>query len=246
MNLSQLPSILIIAVVLITSCTNEDRAPRSKAILPIGPHSKVSSKNQARPAGAAASNSRDRGRERKNNSACYSIPGLWKKPILTWRLEVTADFPKALQRDQVEKAIAQSFASWQPAGVFTFVRSSDGESADITVSFGSPKEAMFDSMQNRVAYSFYPWSMKPGRIYLDPRDRWSTSQFSLVGEPITDWLPHEIGHALGLTHCKRPGRLMHPVGPFPKPGGSEFRELRKRYAESNLQTEDASAAARTP
>ena len=48
----------------------------------------------------------------------------------------------------------------------------------------------------------FPWTEHRGRIHLDPLEWWSAESFAVLGDPITQWLPHEIGHVLGLQHSR--------------------------------------------
>lgn len=81
-----------------------------------------------------------------------------------------------------------------------------------------------------MGHAIYPWSKNRGHIYLDPSEWWSTKSFAWLADPITDWLPHEIGHALGLRHTIQNGCTMSAHGPFGLPGKADFTQLRYLYS----------------
>ncbi len=70
------------------------------------------------------------------------------------------------------------------------------------ISFGKSPGRAWCGQLGSMGHASFPWSATRGRIYLDPSEWWSTKSFALVGDPITQWLSHDIGHALGLqpTH----------------------------------------------
>ena len=69
-----------------------------------------------------------------------------------------------------------------------------------------------------------------GHIYLDPSEWWSTRSVALIGDPITKWLPHEIGHVLGLQHCPGEDQTMSETGPYSLPSNKSFAQLQHLYA----------------
>jgi len=54
-----------------------------------------------------------------------------------------------------------------------------------------------------MGHASFPWSATRGRIYLNPSEWRSTKSFALVGDPITQWLSHDIGHVLRLQHTHK-------------------------------------------
>jgi predicted Zn-dependent protease len=162
--------------------------------------------------------------------AAPAAQGLWKHRTLRWRYAAHTT-PSYLSAASVTKEIQRCFDYWQGAGVFRFSQASDDEPADIQIAFGKPAEAAFDSEHDQMAFGFYPWSSHPGQIYLDPTEKWSTSDVSFSGEPITDWMPHEIGHVLGLKHSHSERDVMHAVGPFSAPSNGDFKALRALYGQ---------------
>jgi hypothetical protein len=153
---------------------------------------------------------------------------LWSNRSLRWRI-ASETVPAGLDRARLEAEIDRCFNYWEGSGIFRFEKTLPGEAADIIIAFGKPPEAKFDEDHARVAYGFYPWSSRPGSIFLDPQERWTTGSYGLTGESIDDWLPHEIGHVLGLRHSHGEGDVMHPVGPFKKPSQNDFANLREVY-----------------
>ncbi|MDB6003239.1 MAG: hypothetical protein JWR15_226 [Prosthecobacter sp.] len=161
----------------------------------------------------------------------YTKPQLWNKRHLTWRLDTTlTPLPERLPQADLQREIAESFKSWEAAGVFTFAPASAGESADITISFGKPPGRSWDGQLGSMGHASFPWSRDRGHIYLDPSEWWSTQSFALIGDPITKWLPHEIGHVLGLQHCHGEDETMSATGPYTLPEKSAFAQLRHLYA----------------
>ena len=159
----------------------------------------------------------------------YRVEGLWRKSHLTWKLSSEKSLPGRLDPILVKREIAQSFDMWAKAQVFTFAEAEEGETADIVISFDRPKEAAFDRNDCQIGYSFYPWTDRKGEIYLDPDRAWTTRSVGLIAETITDWLPHEIGHVLGLKHSDSCNNVMHPFGPFSTPNKEAFQSLRDLY-----------------
>lgn len=161
----------------------------------------------------------------------YSKPQLWNKRHLTWRLDTTlTPLPARLSQTELEREIDKSFKSWEAAGVFTFAHAAAGEPADITISFGTPPGRVWDGQLGSMGHTSFPWSRDRGHIYLDPSEWWSTHTVALIGDPITKWLPHEIGHVLGLQHCPDEDQTMSETGPYALPGKSAFAQLRHLYA----------------
>lgn len=160
--------------------------------------------------------------------ASYHIAGLWNKPLLIWRLQTPPPIPKHLVEKDLLQQIDKSFMEWEHAGIFTFAQSKD-QQADITISFAKPPDRAWDGRLGTMGAAFYPWMPMHGHIYLDPAESWRTMPFSMLGDPITDWLPHEIGHILGLPHDLREGYVMHDSGPYDPPSADDFSQLQRLY-----------------
>lgn len=163
----------------------------------------------------------------------YHKSGLWNKPHLTWRLNTLTPIPKNLTEHELVREIDKSFKSWEPGKVFTFSPSSGGH-ADIVVGFEPPVGTSSDGRLGNMGHGNYPWSNNRGHIYLDPAEWWSTKSFAWLADPIIDWLPHEIGHALGLRHTLQDGCTMSSTGPFGLPGEADFAQLRHLYSPDTL------------
>lgn len=159
----------------------------------------------------------------------YNKTGLWNKQHLTWRLNTLTPIPKNLAHDELIREINRSFKLWEPGRVFTFSPSSGGK-ADIVIGFEPPPGQSWDGALGVMGHAKYPWSNYRGHIYLDPSEWWSTKSFAWLANPITDWLPHEIGHALGLRHTIQSGYAMSTVGPYFPPGDADFTQLRYLYS----------------
>lgn len=160
----------------------------------------------------------------------YTKPQLWNKRHLTWHLDTTTPLPKRLSTEELHREIDESFKSWEAAGVFTFAQAQAGETADIKISFGTPPGRTWDGQLGSMGHASFPWSRDRGHIYLDPSEWWSTKSVALIGDPITKWLPHEIGHVLGLQHCPDEDMTMTEVGPYNLPGNKSFAQLQNLYA----------------
>lgn len=165
----------------------------------------------------------------RDQPVSYSKEGLWNKPELTWRLNTLTPIPPPLDPSVVRQEIQKSFDVWEEGDVFRFAQAADGENADIVISFTSPPDRPFDGRLGRFGTATFPWSPNRGRIYLDPSEWWTTRSFAFLREPITDWLPHEIGHTLGLLHMNTGGYTMSTTGPFGMPDRAAFTQLRHLY-----------------
>ncbi|OYW76651.1 MAG: hypothetical protein B7Z37_07560 [Verrucomicrobia bacterium 12-59-8] len=164
------------------------------------------------------------------NSVSYTKPQLWNKRHLTWQLDTTTPLPERLSMEDLKREIDVSFKSWESAGVFTFAQAPVGETADIVISFGTPPGRVWDGQLGSMGHASFPWSRDRGHIYLDPSEWWSTGSVALIGDPITKWLPHEIGHVLGLQHCPEEDQTMSETGPYSLPSKASFAQLQHLYA----------------
>lgn len=169
----------------------------------------------------------------ERRSVSYHKTGIWNKSHLTWSLITPPPIPNKLSEKDLLRAIDRSFKAWEHAGIFTFSRAS-GKAADITISFEKPPDQNWDGRMGTMGAAFYPWLAGRGQIYLDPSEWWSAKPFALLGDPITDWLPHEIGHALGLPHVIEPGYVMNESGPFGLPDKTDLSLLQKLYSPRTL------------
>lgn len=166
----------------------------------------------------------------KEPAISYTKPRLWNKQHLTWQIDghITS-LPSGLTRDALCREVEKSFTSWARAGVFTFSQAAPGQTADITITFDPPPGRLWDGQLGTMGHAAFPWAANRGRIYLDPSEWWSGGSFSLLGDPITQWLPHEIGHVLGLQHTHRSGDMMCATGPYELPDDGTFSQLRHLY-----------------
>lgn len=166
----------------------------------------------------------------RNQPVSYAKPQLWNKRHITWRLDTSVPVPERIAEAELLREISKSFQSWEAAGVFTFAQARIGEPADIVISFNAPPGRRWDGQLGSMGHATFPWSAERGRIYLDPSEWWSTSAISLIGDPIRSWLPHEIGHVLGLQHTHKSDQTMSATGPYELPGKESFAQLRQLYA----------------
>lgn len=154
-----------------------------------------------------------------------------------------------LPLESLRQEVDKCFKSWEPSGVFTFSPAQEGQVADITVCFDPPPGRFWDGQLGTMGHAAFPWSANRGRIYLDPSEWWSTGRFSPLGDRLMEWLPHEIGHVLGLQHARGPDDLMCAVGPYPLPDERSFARLRHLYAPSTpviATSSHSTAASRKP
>lgn len=146
----------------------------------------------------------------------YGNAALWQSRTLTWGVDY---FTTALAPEQVDREAAASFAAWEAAGVFTFTRTTY-ERADIKISF-TPLADM--------GHAAFPWQAERGTIRLSSARAWGAG-LCLFSDSIRDWLPHEIGHALGLKHTMDEGSVMREHGPYGMPTVRDLNRLRTIYA----------------
>lgn len=169
----------------------------------------------------------------KTRPVTYGKPQLWNKKQLTWQLDPTTTVPAHLDPVKLDKAIADSFKAWEPAGIFSFAKAAEGQKADIVICFGSPAGKIFERKDKAgcMGQAGYPWTASRGRIYLDPSEMWSTEPFAIFRDPLVKWLPHEIGHVLGLQHSyTERDQTMCAHGPYQAPDEESFSRLRRLYA----------------
>lgn len=145
----------------------------------------------------------------------YSNPALWQRPALTWGIDYTGTTLDPAQADMEAQAC---FDEWAAAGVFTFTQAPYAV-ADIKVSF---------TTLATVGHAAYPWQAERGIIRLDGSQPWGTG-LALLSHSLRDWLPHEIGHALGLKHTLD-GSAMREYGPYGAPTPRDLIRLRELYA----------------
>lgn len=166
----------------------------------------------------------------QSSPVSYSKPRLWNQKHLTWRVECLELLSGRLSKEELNREIDKSFKSWEAAGVFTFSQASEDEEADIIITFKPPAGRVWDGQLGTMGHASFPWTQNRGRIHLDPSEWWSSQSFSLLGDPILKWLPHEIGHVLGLPHTHGADHTMCATGPYDLPDDRSFSRLRHLYA----------------
>ena len=145
----------------------------------------------------------------------YGNAALWQSRALTWGIDYTTT---ALPPEQVDAEALASFAAWEAAGVFTFTRTTYA-AADIKISFTTLAD---------VGHAAFPWQAGRGTIRLNSARAWGAG-LCLFSDSIRDWLPHEIGHALGLKHTMDEGSVMAETGPYGMPTVRDLNRLRMIY-----------------
>lgn len=159
----------------------------------------------------------------------YDNEVLWTKPQLTWAVDLSSGaVPPGLSQEALLDTVDHCFQEWEQAGVFAFQPALSSE-ADIVIRFTNPPDGQFDGPLGKMTKGFYPWEANRGQIYLDPSERWTTAGGGLCANPLTDWLPHQIAHVLGLRDV--PGAVGHlsTTGPQGLPDDWALYQLRKRY-----------------
>ena len=160
----------------------------------------------------------------------YDNDVLWTKPRLTWAVDMSSGaVPPGLSQQALLDSVDNCFQQWQQAGVFAFEPTLSPD-ADIVIRFTNPPDGQFDGPLGKMSKGFYPWEANRGQIYLDPSERWTTARFGLCTNPLSDWLPHQIAHVLGLRDV--PGATGHlsTTGPQGLPDDWALYQLRRRYS----------------
>lgn len=172
-----------------------------------------------------------------NQPVAYSNEELWMKPHLTWSVDTSSgNVPPGLSQSALLAEVDVCFQHWQQSGVFTFEPTSSPD-ADIVIRFTNPPDGQFDGPLGKMSKGFYPWSPQRGQIYLDPGERWTTAQASVFGNPLSDWLPHQIAHVLGLRDTPGSSRHLSTAGPQGEPDEWALYELRRLYAPTTAGAE---------
>lgn len=167
----------------------------------------------------------------RKRAISYGKPQLWNEKHLTWQVDPKTKVPEQLDPKKLHQAVEESFKSWEPAGIFTFSPVEEGETADIVISFEAPPGKTWEQKTGCMGQAAFPWTANRGRIYLDPSQWWTTESFSVFRDPISKFLPHEIGHVLGLQHSYMSNdHTMCVHGPYKQPGEESFSRLRRLYA----------------
>ncbi|KHJ96928.1 peptidoglycan binding domain protein [Oesophagostomum dentatum] len=167
----------------------------------------------------------------------FALPGIskWDKKHFTGLHELTLkwfvsdytnDIPKATVRQTIQKA----FQIWAkqvndrnlPKVTFHFEEATSKEDADINILWAEGAhgdEYEFDGVaveRNILAHTFFPGHAEPlnGDIHFDDAETWVTDPAAATSynRPFFPYvLMHEIGHALGLQHAKKPEAIMSPT-----------------------------------
>lgn len=141
-----------------------------------------------------------------SRSKRYALQGSrWKVKALTYRI---SKYPKRLNRPDVDKEIARSFAVWSEYTDLTFtakrtnpvhieIRFEENEHGD-----GDP----FDGPGNTLAHAYFP--VYGGDAHFDDAEQWTIG--STRGTNLFQVAAHEFGHSLGLSHSDVRSALMAP------------------------------------
>jgi len=158
----------------------------------------------------------------------YRNPLLWNRPNLTWAVDYST-VPVGLSgRCGLDGAVQECLRPWESSGVFRFTQATQGVRPDIRIGFRD-----LGCNNDHAGRAGFPWTADRGQIWLNSQQNWSTG-WSLTACQLGDWLPHEVGHSLGLLHTSSCSSCMQEHGPYGKPTHHDLQTLRRVYAPTTV------------
>ncbi|KAG5312241.1 MMP14 protein, partial [Acromyrmex insinuator] len=137
----------------------------------------------------------------------YALQGSrWRTKNLTYKI---SKYPTGLNKQEVEKEIANAFSVWTGETDLTFTRKTGHENVHIEIRFevgehgdGDP----FDGPGGTLAHAYFP--VYGGDAHFDDSERWTIRSYR--GTNLFQVAAHEFGHSLGLSHSDVKSALMAP------------------------------------
>ncbi|XP_012056897.1 PREDICTED: matrix metalloproteinase-14 [Atta cephalotes] len=137
----------------------------------------------------------------------YALQGSrWRTKNLTYKI---SKYPTGLNKQEVEKEIANAFSVWTGETDLTFTRKTGHENVHIDIRFevgehgdGDP----FDGPGGTLAHAYFP--VYGGDAHFDDAERWTIRSYR--GTNLFQVAAHEFGHSLGLSHSDVKSALMAP------------------------------------
>ncbi|XP_018395917.1 PREDICTED: matrix metalloproteinase-14 isoform X3 [Cyphomyrmex costatus] len=137
----------------------------------------------------------------------YALQGSrWRTKNLTYKI---SKYPTGLNKQEVEKEVANAFSVWTGETDLTFTRKTGHENVHIEIRFevgehgdGDP----FDGPGGTLAHAYFP--VYGGDAHFDDSERWTIKSYR--GTNLFQVAAHEFGHSLGLSHSDVKSALMAP------------------------------------
>ncbi|XP_018342611.1 PREDICTED: matrix metalloproteinase-14 isoform X3 [Trachymyrmex septentrionalis] len=137
----------------------------------------------------------------------YALQGSrWRTKNLTYKI---SKYPTGLNKQEVEKEIANAFSVWTGETDLTFTRKTGHDNVHIEIRFevgehgdGDP----FDGPGGTLAHAYFP--VYGGDAHFDDSERWTIRSYR--GTNLFQVAAHEFGHSLGLSHSDVKSALMAP------------------------------------
>ncbi len=165
------------------------------------------------------------------------VPCRWAGARLTFAL---VGAPPAALGTRGWDAVRTAFATWSAAGVLMLEESAEPKGAEIRVMWtpGAREDPSspdpFYGPGDKVAVGYYPYphlGALAGDLHLDTSEEWAVEE-SMPGLDVQAVALHEIGHCVGLGHCRDESSVMWPLYRSGRRQltSADTAELRRHYA----------------